>query len=127
MAGSGTAARPVPVEFAQHVDRGEQRGHVGAGGVAGQRQRGQHGRGEGTQVPVAGGEQFQVTVIAPWPVRVGPHGGLQTVHPDAGAYQSANLLVGYRQVGEDFKNLVEQPTAVHFRTGPVEHASCISA
>ena len=111
-----------PVQLAQYLDRVKERGDIGAGGVAGQRQVCDDGRGEGPQVLVAGSEQVEMPVITRLPLRHGPSGGPQPRHPDARTDQPAGVSVGDGWVGEDVEHLIEEPAAVDLHLGSFHDA-----
>jgi hypothetical protein len=102
---------PRGVELTQYRDCIEQRGDGRAGGVAGQRQRGDHRRGEGAQVLVAGGKQIEMPVVTRLAILHGPPGGDQPRHANALADQPPGLLVRDGRVGQHVEDLVATPNS----------------
>ncbi len=99
------------VQFPQHFDRGQQRVDVRVGGVAGQWQVPDDGRGEGAQVLVTGGKQVEMAVITRIPLGHWAARGLKARHPDARTDQPPGVCVGHERVGENVEYLVQQPSA----------------
>jgi len=99
------------VQFPQHLDRGQQRVDVRVGGVAGQWQVPDDGRGEGAQVLVTGGKQVEMAVITRIPLGHWAARGLQARHPDARTDQPPGVRVGHERIGDNVEYLVQQPSA----------------